>query len=198
MKLKLSKKASSAIGCLWLVADAILIILQIVFLTMKISGAVSWSWWATLIPVFCLAGLPIAVLMVAVIVLAPKAIIEDRRRSRHVEAEAKKYGMERNPGESTGELKKRIVQRNMIAGNYSRKDIKDEILRAFPNVGSCQILINNQTNEIVLIPRSAEVEIGDAAFTDDELREIAEFAAQYIPIKYRITARNAEAQQNGD
>lgn len=201
MKLKLSKKASSAIGCLWIAADLLLIILQIVFLTMKISGAVSWSWWATLIPVFCIIVLPIAVVMIAVIVLAPKAIIEDRRRRKRVEAEAKKYGMERNPGESTGELKKRIVQRNMIAGNYSRKEIKDEILRTFPNVGSCQILINNQTLEIVLNLRGWNpLNYEGDTLTDNELREIAEFAAQYIPMKYTITAKNAknEEETNGN
>lgn len=193
--MKLSKRAASAIGCLWLVATALLIILQIVFMTMKLSGSVSWSWWTTLIPIFSAIGLPLAIIVIAVIVLAPKVLIEDRRRRKRVEAEAKKYGMERQPGESTGDLKKRIVRRNMIAGNYSRKEIKDEILRAFPNVGSCQFLINNQTNEIVLIPRSAETEIGVAAFTDDELREIAEFAAQYIPPTYTIKATNAKSEE---
>lgn len=41
--MKLSKRATNAIGCLWLVAGTILIILQIVFLTMKLAGAVDWS-----------------------------------------------------------------------------------------------------------------------------------------------------------
>ena len=195
--MKLSKRATTAIGCLWVAAAMILIVLQIVFLTMKLAGAVDWSWWTTLIPIFCVLGLPLAIVVIAVIVLAPKVLIEDRRRRKRVEAEAKKYGMERKPGESTGDLKKRIVQRNMITGNYSRKDIKDEILRAFPNVGSCQILVNNQTDEIVLIPRSAETEIGAAAFTDDELQEIAEFAAQYIPVKYKVTIRRAKEETNG-
>ena len=196
--MKLSKRATSAIGCLWLVVGTLLIILQIVFMTMKLAGAVSWSWWTTLIPIFCVFGLPIAIVVIAVIVLAPKVLIEDRRRLKRVEAEAKKYGMERKPGESTGELKKRIVQRNMITGNYSRKDIKDEILRAFPNVGGCQILINNQTNEIVLNLRSwcpISLEHSAAPFTDSELREIAEFAAQYIPVNYTVTATNAKKEE---
>ena len=192
--MKLSKRASSAIGCLWLLASALLILLQIVFLTLKLAGAVSWSWWTTLIPIFCVLGLPLAIVVIAVIVLAPKVLIEDRRRRKRVEAEAKKYGLERKPGESTGDLKKRIVQRNMITGNYSRKDIKDEILRAFPNVGSCQILINNQTDEIVLIPRRSD----DDDLTDAELREVAEFAAQYIPVKYKVTIRRAKEETHGN
>lgn len=195
--MKLSKKAANAIAYIWIFAIAFLMGLQSVFMTLKIVGAVSWSWWTTLIPIFCILGLPLAFVVIAVIVLAPKVLIEDRRLRKRVEAEAKKYGMERKPGESTGDLKKRIVQRNMIAGNYSRKDIKDEILRAFPNVGSCQILIDNQTGEIVLIPRSAETELGAAAFTDDELQEIVEFAAQYIPIKHKVTIRREKEETHG-
>ena len=193
--MKLSKRASNAIGCIWLVAEFLMLLLQVIFLTLKISGTVSWSWWMTLSPIFCVFGLPIAIVVIAVIVLAPKDMIEERQRRKRVEAEAKRYGMQRKPGESVGDLKKRIVQRNMISGNYTRKDIKDEILRAFPNVGSCQISIDNLTNEIVLIPRSAETEIGAATFTDDELREIAELAAQYIPMRYTIIAKNAKQEE---
>ena len=192
--MKLNKRTTSAIGCIWMIVGTLLILLQIVFLTMKLAGAVSWSWWTTLIPIFCVLGLPLAIIVIAVIVLAPKVLIEDRRRRKRVEAEAKKYGMERKPGESNGDLKKRIIRRNMLNGNCSRKEVKDMILEAFPNVGSCQILINNQTNEIVLIPRNAEVEIGVADFTDDELQEIAEFAAQYIPSTYKVTIRRSKEE----
>lgn len=192
--MKLSKRATNAIGCLWLVAGTILIILQIVFLTMKLAGAVDWSWWTTLIPIFCVLGLPLAIVVIAVIVLAPKVLIEDRRRRKRVEAEAKKYGMERKPGESTGELKKRIVQRNMITGNYSRKEIKDAVLEAFPELGSCQFLVNNVTSEIVMIPRRSD----DEKITDDDLREIAKFAAQFIPMQYTLIAKHPEEVSHGN
>ena len=192
--MKLSKRATNAIGCLWLVAGTILIILQIVFLTMKLAGAVDWSWWTTLIPIFCVLGLPLAIVVIAVIVLAPKVLIEDRRRRKRVEAEAKKYGMERKPGESTGELKKRIVQRNMITGNYSRKEVKDAVLEAFPELGSCQFLVNNVTSEIVMIPRRSD----DEKITDDDLREIAKFAAQFIPMQYTLIAKHPEEVSHGN
>ena len=192
--MKLSKRATNAIGCLWLVAGTILIILQIVFLTMKLAGAVDWSWWTTLIPIFCVLGLPLAIVVIAVIVLAPKVLIEDRRRRKRVEAEAKKYGMERKPGESTGELKKRIVQRNMITGNYSRKEIKDAVREAFPELGSCQFLVNNVTGEIVMIPRRSD----DEKITDDDLREIAKFAAQFIPMQYTLIAKHPEEVSHGN
>ena len=192
--MKLSKRATNAIGCLWLVAGTILIILQIVFLTMKLTGAVDWSWWTTLIPILCVLGLPLAIIVIAVIVLAPKVLIEDRRRRKRVEAEAKKYGMERKPGESTGELKKRIVQRNMITGNYSRKEIKDAVLEAFPELGSCQFLVNNVTSEIVMIPRRSD----DEKIADDDLREIAKFAAQFIPMQYTLIAKRPEEVSHGN
>ena len=192
--MKLSKRTTTAIGCLWVAAAMILIVLQIVFLTMKLAGAVDWSWWTTLIPIFCVLGLPLAIVVIAVIVLAPKVLIEDRRRRKRVEAEAKKYGMERKPGESTGELKKRIVQRNMIAGNYSRKEIKDAVLEAFPELGSCQFLVNNVTSEIVMIPRRSD----DEKIADDDLREIAKFAAQFIPMQYTLIAKHPEEVSHGN
>ena len=102
--------------------------------------------------------------------------------------------MERKPGESTGDLKKRIVQRNMIAGNYSRKDIKDAVLEAFPELGSCRFLVNNQTDEIVIIPRRSD----DEKITDDDLREIAKFAAQFIPMKYTLIAKHPEEVSHGN
>ncbi len=192
--MKLSKRATTAIGCLWVAVAMILIVLQIVFLTMKLAGAVDWSWWTTLIPIFCVLGLPLAIVVIAVIVLTPKVLIEDRRRRKRVEAEAEKYGMERKPGESTGELKKRIVQRAMIAGNYSRKEIKDAVLEAFPELGSCQFLVNNVTSEIVMIPRRSD----DEKITDDDLREIAKFAAQFIPMQYTLIAKHPEEVSHGN
>ena len=192
--MKLSKRATNAIGCLWVAVAMILIILQIVFLTMKLAGAVDWSWWTTLIPIFCVLGLPLAIVVIAVIILTPKVLIEDRRRRKRVEAEAEKYGMERKPGESTGELKKRIVQRAMITGNYSRKEIKDAVLEAFPELGSCQFLVNNVTSEIVMIPRRSD----DEKITDDDLREIAKFAAQFIPMQYTLIAKHPEEVSHGN
>lgn len=192
--MKLSKRAATAIGCLWVAVAMILIVLQIVFLTMKLAGAVDWSWWTTLIPIFCVLGLPLAIVVIAVIILTPKVLIEDRRRRKRVEAEAEKYGMERKPGESTGELKKRIVQRAMITGNYSRKEIKDAVLEAFPELGSCQFLVNNVTSEIVMIPRRSD----DEKITDDDLREIAKFAAQFIPMQYTLIAKHPEEVSHGN
>ena len=193
--MKMSRKTAKKIASLWVSVSFLMMIMQVVFITMKCTGAVDWSWWVIMLPLFCMAGLPIVTIVLVIIGLLPKAMIEERKRSKRVDAEAKMYGMERRPGESTGELKKRIVQRNMLCGNYSRKDVKDAILAAFPNVGSCRIYVGNETNTVILFPRKASTE-GGAIFSDKELREIAEFAAQYIPAYYKVTAINAEAEES--
>jgi uncharacterized membrane protein len=190
--MKLSKRLTSTLGCLWLLAGNLLIVLQVVFLTLKLGGFVAWSWWVTLIPIFSVFGLPLAGIVLAVIVLVPKMLIAEIKRSIRVEAEARKYGMQRQPGESTAELKKRIIRRNMITGNYSRKDIKDAILEAFPSLGSCQIIIDNKAEEIVMIPRRAEKINGSTNLTQFEIRDVAQFAAPMIPKNYRLTVKNPE------
>lgn len=196
--MKLSKKTASALGCLITGIMFALIALQIVFLTMKLVGAYNWSWWTTLIPFFCMIGLPIAIIVVAVIVLAPKVLIENRQRRKRVEAEAAYFGLERKPGESIGDLKKRIVRRNMISGNYSRKDIKDILLENFPALASVQFEINNQSKNIVMLVRKMPSNYNGwkvEQFTDDELKEIAAFADQYVPFDYEVTIRNAETKE---
>jgi hypothetical protein len=174
-----------------LLSYSLLLVLQIVFLTLKLSEAVNLSWRMTLAPIFFMIYIPIAFVVTAVIVLLPGAVVKNIKRRKRIEAEAKKYGLVRKPGESDGDLKKRIVRRNMIAGNYTRKEIKDAILEAFPNVGSCQIFMNCQGDEIVMHLRGVETEIGTPYFSDDELQEVAKFAEAYIPSRYKITVKNA-------
>ena len=105
-----------------------------------------------------------------------------------VDAEAKKYGMKRQLGESTNDLKKRIIRRNMIVGNYTAKDVKQIILDTFPEVGSCQIFTRNE--KVLLLVRGV-----NAIFSDNDLRKIAKTAAKYIPKNYTITAQNAETKE---
>ena len=82
--------------------------------------------------------------------------------------------MKRKPGETDGELKKRIVQRNMIAGNYSRRDIKDAVLANFDTVSACKMTIDNQNYtvavELTHAPSGSDWKL--VSFTDEELQEI--------------------------
>ena len=174
-----------------LLSYSLLLVLQIVFLTLKLSEAASLSWRTTLTPLYFMIWIPIAFVVTAVLVLLPGAVIEAIKRRKRIEAEAKKHGLVRKPGESDAELMKRIVRRNMIAGDYTRKDIKDVILKAFPEVGSCQIFVNCQGDEIVIRLRGVEAEIGTPYFSDDDLQEVAKFSEAYIPPRYKITVKNA-------
>ena len=189
--MKMRKEASRNIGCLYLLVGFTLIILQAIFLTLKCTGLVDWSWWAVCVPAILLFGAPTVLLIAVCIAAIPIAVWKVWKTTKRVNAEAAKYGMERRPGESNADLKKRIVRRNMLSGDYTHKDIKDMILAKYPAVGSCMISINNYTKSITLVLRRAYVAEPGAGFTDDELVEISCFAAKYIPEGYTITARNA-------
>ena len=187
--MKVSNKARRNIGCMYMVISFKLVILQAIFLTLKCTDVISWSWWAVLIPTILVFGLPTAAVIVAVLILIPGAMWKVWKTTKRVDAEAAKYGMKRQPGESTSDLKKRIVRRNMVSGNYSRKDVKDMILAKYPAVGSCMISVNNHMKTITLVLR--RVCVDKPGFTDEQLSEIAAFAKDYIPVDYTITARNA-------
>ncbi len=106
--------------------------------------------------------------------------------------------MERQPGETTGELKKRIITRNLIAGEYSRKDLKDHLLQKFPDCASCAFLVNNQPGApaLVIIVKKADTFVNGSPifnkFTDEELAAIYAEAIRYIDPKYRVTIKNKE------
>ena len=189
--MKMSKQESRNVGCLYLLVWFALIILQAIFLTLKCAGIIDWSWWAILVPAILVFGVPLAVLIAVAIVAIPIAVWKVWKNTKRLDAEAAKYGMERRPGERNSDLKKRIVRRNMVVGNYSRKDIKDMILDKYPAVGSCMISVNHHTKSITLVLRREYVAEPGAGFTDDELIEISCFAAKYIPEGYTVSARNA-------
>lgn len=200
--MKVSKKVSWNVGCIFLIVCFALVALQIVFLTMKCTNAIDWSWWAVLVPAILVFGLPFAVLVVVVITLIPIEMWKLWKTKKRVDEEAKKHGMKRLPGESTRDLKKRIVRRNMLVGSYTRKEVKDKILAAFPKIGSCKIHIWNYT--ITLFLRNTSDEWQTSGFTDAELREVAEFTQEYVPDGYTVTAKNEyiseakEVETNGN
>lgn len=188
-------------GCLLLTIAALGFICQIVFLTLKLCGAVAWHWALVLLPIMIIVGLPLLLIILYVFLRLPSEIVRNYQRKKRVDAEAAKYGMERQPGESTGELKKRIITRNMISGDYSRKDLKETIMNRFPDVASCQFFINNspQNPTIVISVKKVDDFSGSGVkfqkFTDAELAEIFTVAAPYIPEKYRITIKNKEIEE---
>lgn len=189
----MNKRKSTQIGCSFLLAWMIVAIAQIVFLTLKIAGAVSWSWLVTFAPILAFLGIIVGAIVVYILVKLPGEVAKTLERRRRVEKEAKELGMERQPGESDADLKKRIVRRNMISGNYTRKEIKDIILETFPTVASCQFEIDNEKHTIEMIVRRLPEENGNGwivdKFTDGELFQILDKATDYIPPAYTVKIR---------
>ena len=188
-------------GCLILSVSALCFVCQIVFLTLKLCGAVAWNWALVLLPLMIIAGLPRLFIILYVLLRLPSEILRNYKRKKRVDAEAAKYGMERQPGETTGELKKRIITRNMISGDYSRRDLKETIMNRFPDVASCQFYTNNspQNPTIVISVKKVDDYSGSDVkfqkFTDAELAEIFAAAAPYIPEKYRAIIKNKEIEE---
>lgn len=189
----MNKRKSTQIGCSFLLAWMIVAIAQIVFLTLKIAGAVSWSWLVTFAPILAFLGIIVGAIVVYILVKLPGEVAKTLERRRRVEKEAKELGMERQPGESDADLKKRIVRRNMISGDYTRKEIKDIILETFPTVASCQFEIDNEKQTIEMIVRRLPEENGNGwivdKFTDGELCQILDKATDYIPPAYTVKIR---------
>ena len=180
--MRLSERVARTLGCGWLTASTLLFLTQFMFLILKLAGVVAWSWLKVWTPGLILIATPFVVIFVALLTLVPKICVREWQAYDKVNAEAKRYGIERQPGETTSELKKRIVKRNMIAGDYSRKDIKDILLEKFPDLASVQFFVNNEDMRIVLNVRCA----GNGYIKEEELVEILEEAKRYIPEQYTV------------
>ena len=82
-------------------------LLTIAFIVLKLTGVISWSWLWVLAPIWIPAAIVLAVLLVVLIVVLVKEGVKQteekqRQKDRH-------YGLERQPGETDLELKKRIA-----------------------------------------------------------------------------------------
>ena len=91
-------------------------LLTIAFIILKLTGAISWSWLWVLAPIWIPTAIVLAVLLVVLIVVLVKEGVkqtEERQRrelrSENIDEQARRYGLERQPGETDLELKKRIA-----------------------------------------------------------------------------------------
>ena len=91
-------------------------LLTIAFIVLKLTGVISWSWLWVLAPIWIPTAIVLAVLLVVLIVVLVKEGVKQteehqRRelRSENIDEQARRYGLERQPGESDLELKKRIA-----------------------------------------------------------------------------------------
>lgn len=102
-------------------------LLTIAFIILKLTGVISWSWLWVLAPIWIPAAIVLAVLLVVLIVVLMKEGVKQteekqrrQERSLGIDEQARRYGLERQPGETDLELKKRIAflkQAERRAGN---------------------------------------------------------------------------------
>jgi len=78
-------------GCLLLTIAALGFICQVVFLTLKLCGAVAWHWAIVLIPLMVIFGLPILFVFLYVLLRLPSEVARNIQRKKRVDAEAIRY-----------------------------------------------------------------------------------------------------------
>lgn len=91
-------------------------LLTIAFIVLKLTGFIDWSWLWVLAPLWIPVAIVLVVLLAALIFVLVKEGVrqteeQQRRelRSSGIDEQAHRYGLERQPGESDIELKKRIA-----------------------------------------------------------------------------------------
>lgn len=91
-------------------------LLTIVFIVLKLTGVISWSWLWVLAPIWIPVAIILAMLLVVLIVVLVKEGVKQTEEKQHrqerslgIDEQARRYGLERQPGETDLELKKRIA-----------------------------------------------------------------------------------------
>ncbi len=91
-------------------------LLAIAFIVLKLTGFIDWSWLWVLAPLWIPTAIVLAAFLVVLIVVLVKEVIkqveEKQRQQAHsldIDEQAHRYGLERQPGETDLELKRRIA-----------------------------------------------------------------------------------------
>lgn len=91
-------------------------LLAIAFIVLKLTGFIDWSWLWVLAPLWIPVAIFFAVALVILIVVLVKEAIkqaeEKQRQQAHslgIDEQARRYGLERQPGETDLELKQRVA-----------------------------------------------------------------------------------------
>lgn len=91
-------------------------LLAVAFVVLKLTGFIDWSWLWVLAPLWIPTAIAIVIILIVLVVAVVKVTaqqVEENQRAdaaaASVDADAAKYGLERQPGESNVELKRRIA-----------------------------------------------------------------------------------------
>lgn len=91
-------------------------LLAVAFIVLKLTGFIDWIWLWVLAPLWIPTAIAIVIILIVLVVAVVKVTaqqVEENQRAdaaaASVDADAAKYGLERQPGESNVELKRRIA-----------------------------------------------------------------------------------------
>lgn len=94
----------------------LIVLMAIMFITLKLTGVIGWSWWWVLSPLWIPASFVAAVIIASLFILAVKEVTKntglrmaEKERTRNIDAQARAYGLERQPGETNESMKRRIA-----------------------------------------------------------------------------------------
>lgn len=95
-------------------------LLALIFITLKLTGFISWSWLWVLAPIWILAAITVGILLILLVVAIALSVKEAVEARRKLDASAAKYGLTRNPGESDADLRRRIAFCRETDGRWGR------------------------------------------------------------------------------
>lgn len=95
-------------------------LLALIFITLKLTGVIAWSWLWVLAPLWIPTALIVVILVVALIVLLVKELTKrseaDTRNTRDLDREAAELGIERGRKETDAALAYRIKRMKDLTG----------------------------------------------------------------------------------
>ena len=84
-------------------------LLAVAFIVLKLTGFIDWSWLWVLAPLWIPTPIAIVIILIVLVVAVVKVTAQQVEENQRADADAAKYGLERQPGESNVELKRRIA-----------------------------------------------------------------------------------------
>ena len=91
-------------------------LLALVFIVLKLTGVIGWSWMWVLAPIWIPAVIVIGIMLIVLVVIVVTEVLK-QRKSAELDAEAERHGIRRRYGESDTSLKRRLA----IFGNTENR-----------------------------------------------------------------------------
>ena len=92
-------------------------LLALIFITLKLTGVIGWSWLWVLAPLWIPAALVVAIIVILFIVMLVKEVVATTKsESRKLDREAAALGIERGKGETDQALAYRIKRLKDLTG----------------------------------------------------------------------------------